>query len=103
MAVWSTILSITLLIFANLETVFAYTNFQYHFIFPSNPKIGLILTPILLIAINSAIFLLNNRYKKIEAKFDSESEKQKRKGTFMVLGYIIVSFILFLTTPVVGS
>ncbi len=47
------------------------------------------------IGINCWLFLVNKRYKKIEQKFSNESKTHKNIGTFSIITYVILSFILF--------
>lgn len=43
------------------------------------------------------LFLYNKRYKKIIAKYEQESDEERRKGNLVVRLYVIVSFLLFIT------
>lgn len=55
-------------------------------------KIGIIIISISLFLINNYLFLYNDRYREIQAKYSKEGIKQKKIGSILVIFYVIVTF-----------
>jgi len=47
------------------------------------------------LCLNCWLFLVNKRYRKIEQKFSNESKTHQNIGTFIIIAYIVLSFVLF--------
>jgi len=57
-------------------------------------KIGIIIIAIILFVTNCILFFNKKRRSEIENKFINESLKSKRIGGFLVVTYIIITFLL---------
>jgi len=59
-------------------------------------KIRAIIFGIIILGINTWIFFKNKRYLEIENKFKTLDKRTNNIGLFYILGYVIMSFVLFI-------
>ena len=98
-AEWSSIISISFLLGLNIMTGYYWIFHQsLKYIIPEYPKFGPYLLMSILLVINYMIFLHRKKYLNIVSEFDDELQNNKNKNIFVLL-YVIITFILFLTTP----
>ena len=89
------LLTITAIIFVNFFTLEIFLNKML--LTPSiiTSKSLVIIIMALIFSVNCFVFLMKKRYKNIEQKFQNETKKQKNIGTFIIIAYVVLSFILF--------
>ena len=73
----------------------------FPFDYPDLDKSEVYLLVLLFFALQFLIFFRPNKWKTYFKEFENESKEEKRKGSFLVWSYIIVSLALPMFLPVI--
>lgn len=91
---WGAMFAISFLIFINLIViyinVFHVTKENFN---SSGYKTGLIIIGIVLFITNYALFLYKNKYKQIIKRYEKETLRSRRIGSFLVITYFILTLL----------
>jgi len=88
-------MAISCIVFLNLVTIETFLSKLLAIQVIIDSVLSVIITMVSIFGLNCLMFLLKKRYKDIEQKFLNETKTHQNIGTFIIIAYIIISFILF--------
>ena len=90
---WGPIAAITLLISLNIGMIYINVLPVTNKNFNTGHKTILVIIFFSLYLLNTILFLNKRRFQKIKSRFEDETRKSNKMGSFLVILYIIITFI----------
>jgi hypothetical protein len=89
------LMAMTCIIFLNLITIETFLNKLLSTPVIVRSTVFVLALMIVIFGLNCLLFLFKKKYKIIELKFSNETKAHQNIGTFGIIAYIVLSFILF--------
>lgn len=89
------IMAITCIVFLNLITIETFLNKLLSTPVIVSSTVFVVALMVVIFGLNCLVFLFKKRYKNIEQNFSNETKTHQNIGTFIIIAYIVLSFVLF--------
>lgn len=88
---WGVMYALSLLVFINIIILYVFVFRITEANSKGGYKIGILIIGIILFIINYILFLHKNRYKQIVKRYNIESLRRRKIGSFLVILYIVLT------------